>query len=200
MKFILTLTLTIITLFVNAQNFNDYEKLEKLGNDESIPNTKSVIYGNFRQRLGFSSGGFIQEIRIENTETHELFSFIVKPAFKSAKENTFCYILKPGTYSILNYYWVKSQWYGSKTFIEPIYKDIDATDDFNKKLKSGEIKETDLIPYVFTVKANSLNYLGTWNFDNGLVKFENDKETLDKEINKKYIKLNLLEAEIVIPD
>src|SRR6187397_3205362 len=82
----------------------------------------AVIYGNFIQRLGFNSGGFAQDIKIFNPETNKMFSLRVKPTFKSAKENTFCFIIKPGNYKIINYMYVESKVYGGKIFNEPVFK------------------------------------------------------------------------------
>lgn len=41
----------------------------------------AIIYGNFIQRLGFTSGGFPQDIRLENVDTKEIYRFRVKPTF-----------------------------------------------------------------------------------------------------------------------
>ena len=184
-------------MFANAQNF---KTLSELDNNETVPTGQAVIYGNFIQRLGFSSGGFPQDIRLINIETKELFTFRVKPTFKSAKENTFCYILKAGTYAIVNYWWTQSKWYGGKIFTEPIFKDIDATNNLEDKIKSGKIKETDLVQFTFTITENSLNYLGTWHFDKGLVTFTDDKQIFDTKIREKYKKLDLTTAKTVLPN
>ena len=157
-------------------------------------------YGNFIQRLGFSSGGFPQDIRLINTETKEIFTFRVKPTYKSAKENTFCYILKPGKYAIYNYWWTQSKWYGGKTFTEPIFKNIDNTNNLQAKINSGEIKDKDLLQYTFTVGENSINYLGTWHFDKGLVSFTDDKQNFDIKIAGRFKKLDLSKAETVLPN
>jgi hypothetical protein len=47
-------------------------KLDKVAKNDSVQKGQGVIYGNFIQRLGFSSGGFPQDIRLRNTETNEL--------------------------------------------------------------------------------------------------------------------------------
>ena len=197
MKYLISTTLIFITLFSYGQSF---KTLESFRNNDTIPPGKAAFYGNFIQRLGFSSGGFPQDIRVINVETKEVFTFRVKPAYKSAKENTFFYVIAPGTYSILHYWWIQSKWYGSKFFTEPILKGVDSKDDLEAKLKSGEVKESELERYSFTVTSNSLNYLGTWHFDTGIVSFTNDKEELDRRIKDRYMNINLLKATTILPN
>jgi hypothetical protein len=197
MKSLITTFLILTTIFSKGQTVN---KLEELGNNESIPTGKAVFYGNFIQRLGFSSGGFPQDIRLINIETNELLTFRVKATFKSSKENTFCFIIKPGKYAILNYFWVQSKWYGGKMFTEPIFKGIDATDKFEEKLNSGQIKQKDLAQFIFALEENSLNYLGTWHFDTGKVSFTNDKEQFDTKLKDKFKKIDITKAKIVLPE
>jgi hypothetical protein len=197
MKYTLTTILIFISIFTSGQNVT---ALAELGNNESIPSGYAVIYGNFIQRLGFSSGGFPQDIRLINTETKEILDFRVKPTFKSAKENVFCYAIKPGSYAILNYWWTQSKWYGGKMYTEPIFKGIDATDNLEQKLKSGQIKQEELIQFKFTINDNSLNYLGTWHFDKGLVSFTDDKIAFDSIIKDIYLKLDFSIANIILPN
>jgi hypothetical protein len=167
---------------------------------ETIPADSAVFYGNFIQRLGFSSGGFSQDITLYNFDTKEVFTFKVKPTFRSAKENAFFYVVKPGTYFIIYYSWIQSKWFGPVNFREPIFKGIDSGDDFKSKLISGEIKKSDLLQYSFTVTPNSLNYLGTWHFDTGMVSFSSDKSKLDSAFKDKYKKLDFSKALIILPN
>lgn len=85
-------------------------------------------------------------------------------------------------------------------FTEPIFKGIDATDNFESKINSGQIKTEDLEQFTFTVTRNSLNYLGTWHFDKGLVSFTDDKAEFDKVVKHKYTKLNFSTANLVLPN
>lgn len=183
-------------MFSNAQKTT----LRELSSKDSISNGNSIIYGNFIQRLGFSSGGFPQDITLKNIDSGEILIFRVKPTFKSAKENIFCYFIKPGNYMIENYWWTQSTWYGGKMFTEPIFKEIDATDNFEIKIKSGEINQDNLKRYTFKIEPNTLNYLGTWDFDKGLVRFKNDKADFDKKMSSKFKKLEFKNAETIIPD
>ncbi len=118
---------------------------------------------------------------------------------KSAKEKTFCFTLIPGEYEIIYYNYNQSTWYGAKLFGEPIFKDVIANEDLRLKLQSGELKESDLVRFKFTVKENSLNYLGTWHFDQPLVSFSDDKEILDKKMSKKNKKLDFDSANTALP-
>jgi hypothetical protein len=184
-------------MFSNAQNITT---LNELGSRDAIPKGKAVFYGKFIQRLGFSSGGFPQDIRLINTDTKEIFTFRVKPTFKSAKENNFCYLIKAGNYAILHYWWTQSKWYGGKIFTEPIFKGIDATDNLERKINSGQITQEDLVPFTFTLKENSLNYLGTWHFDKGLVSFSDDKLVFDNQIKDRYKSLDFSTAKTILPN
>ena len=196
MKYIASLILFFSALFVNGQN---YKTLNKLSYNSTVKPAQAIIYGNFIQRLGFSSGGYSQEIRIINLDTEELYSFTVKPAFKSAKENTFIYFIKPGNYAILHYWWPQSKWYGGKIFTEPIYKGIASTTDLDEKIKSGQISKDELKQFTFSVADNSLTYLGTWHFDKEIVEFKDKKLDLDTPLSKRFKKLNFSEAIIELP-
>ena len=191
------IVLIFLVVFVKAQNV---KKLDKVNTMDTIPTKGAIFYGNFIQRLGFSSGGFPQEIRLINLDTEEIFAFRVKPTFKSSKENIFIYFIKPGKYAILNYYWTKSKWYGGTMFTEPIFKNIDATDGFEQKIKAGEIKIDELKQFTFTITENSLNYLGNWNFEKGLVSFVNNKTAFDNLLKNKYKKLDFSKATIELPN
>lgn len=197
MKYLATTILIFLTMFAKGQNF---KTLGEVGSGDTISTGQAIIYGNFIQRLGFSSGGFPQDIRIINLDTKEVLTFRVKPTFKSAKENTFIYFIKPGNYAVLNYWWTQSKWYGGKMFTEPIFKGIDATDDFEKKIKSGQANQNELVQFTFAITENSLNYLGTWHFDKGLVSFTDDKIHFDNLVKSKSKKLDFSAAKTVLPN
>jgi hypothetical protein len=197
MKLFSSVILTLFTFLATSQN---YKSLDEFNKNDTIQKGQAVIYGNFIQRLGFSSGGFAQDIRIINLENNEISSFRVKPAYKSAKENIFCFTIPPGTYAIYNYWWTQSKWYGAKFFTEPIYKNLDARENLDAKIKSGELKREDLALFVFTISSNSLNYLGTWHFDNGLVNFSDEKLTLDTKLKDKYKFIDFSKANTVLPN
>lgn len=196
MKYLATMLLIFSALLVNGQKF---KWLNKLSYNSTIEPGKAIIYGNFIQRLGFSSGGFAQDIQIINLDTEERFYFTVKPALKSAKENTFIYFITPGNYIILNYLWTQSKWYGGKIFTEPIYKGIASTADLGEKIKSGQFSKDELKQFTFSVADNSLTYLGTWHFDNEIVEFKDKKLDLDRPLSKRFKKLNFSQAVIELP-
>jgi len=198
MRYLIALILGITILSAKGQEFI---QLEKVGSSDKVIENEAIIYGNFIQRLGFSSGGFPQDIRIQNVETNEIFRFRVKPIYKSKKENTFIFHIPTGNYKILVYWWTKSQWYGGKMFTEPIFKGVDtSTKDFKKKWENGKIKESDLEQYEFTIEKNTINYLGTWHFDTGLVSFSDDKESFDKEIMENFINLDFEKVVTNLPN
>src|SRR5690606_38236866 len=103
--------LLVISIFLSFSAYSqNIKSLNSVNVNETISGDNAIIYGTFIQRLGFSSGGFPQDIRIMNVETKEVSSFRVKPTFKSAKQNDFIYFIAPGKYIILNYWWTQSKW------------------------------------------------------------------------------------------
>lgn len=196
MKFFLTLTLLFVIQFSMSQNIR---RLEQLSNTDQTIENKAIIYGTFIQRLGLSSGGFPQDIQLRNLETEEIVSFRVKPTFKSAKQNTFIVYIEPGNYEILNYYWTKSMWYGGKTYTEPIFKAIDGFELIKKKDQSTDLSLAKFERYQFTLQADTLYYVGTWHFDQGIVSFTNDKETIDLTLSAHHRFLSFLKAITVLP-
>ncbi len=195
MRITLIIILGFTTMIVNGQ---DFIQLNKVNNNDNIIEGQSIIYGNFIQRLGFSSDGFPQDIRIQNIETNEICRFRVKPTFTSKRENIFAFHIKPDTYKIIVYWWTQSKWYGGEIFTEPIYKNINTTQNFKIKLEKGEIRKEDLKQFEFTISENTLNYLGTWHFNTGTVSFSNEKNKIDEMI--KFTKINLDNALIILPD
>lgn len=198
MKHVLIAILLIVSLGAVAQ---PGRRLEKLGTNDTIPAGQAAFYGQFIQRLKkFKSGGYPQDIRLINIETNEVFVFRVKSTFKTSKENQFCYLIEPGTYAILNYWWTESKWYGGKSYMEPIYKGEDSIFETERKIKNKEQRPDELVFFKFTVTENTLNYLGTWHFEDSPVFFTNDKEETDKEMQYKYKKLDFPASRIAIPD
>lgn len=198
MKHVLIAILLIVSLGAVAQ---PGRRLEKLGTNDTIPAGQAAFYGQFIQRLKkLKSGGYPQDIRLINIETNEVFVFRVKSTFKTSKENQFCYLIEPGTYAILNYWWTESKWYGGKSYMEPIYKGEDSIFETERKIKNKEQRPDELVFFKFTVAENTLNYLGTWHFEDSPVFFTNDKEETDKEMQYKYKKLDFPASRIAIPD
>lgn len=198
MKHLLIVILLIASFGTAAQ---PARRLETLGANDTIPAGQAAFYGEFIQRLKkFKSGGYPQDIRLINVETNEVLVFRVKSTFKTAKENPFCYLIEPGTYAILNYWWTESKWYGGKSYMEPIYKGEDSILETERKIKNKEQRPDELVLFKFTVTENTLNYLGSWHFEKSPVSFTNDKEQTDEEMQQKYKKLDFPASRIAIPD
>lgn len=195
-KYIALLFLAFTTIIAQGQNITRLESFKK---GDKVSKGQAVIYGTFIQRLGFSSGGFPQDITLKNIDTDEVFAFRVKSTFKSSKADNFIFYIKPGNYAILNYFWTQSKWYGGKMFMEPIFKAIDASNNFDQKIASGEINIDNLQQYTFTINENSLNYLGVWNFNTGLVSFIDNMNSFDEDFYTKYRNLDFTEAILNLP-
>lgn len=196
MKYSLTVFLIFFSLVTKSQH---YKGLREVSLGESSRKGYSIIYGKFIQRLGFSSGGFPQDIRLLNTETKEIITFRVKPIFKSARKNNFYFFIPAGHYAILNYWWTKSMVYGGEVHTETIYKKAKVKDSAEPGLKSGETNTEYQQYYRFTITENSLNYMGTWHFDTEQVSFTNDKEKMDRSTGYKYSNIDFSEAIINLP-
>lgn len=195
-KYITLLFLVFTALITQGQNITRLKSFKK---GDKIADGQAVILGTFIQRLGFSSGGFPQDIRLLNIDTDEIFAFRVKSTFKSSKADNFIFHIKPGNYAILNYFWTQSKWYGGKMYMEPIFKGVDASKDFDKKIATREIKVDDLQRYTFNIDENSINYLGEWNFNTGLVSFIDSKDSFDQNFYKKFKNIDFSEAKLNLP-
>jgi TonB family protein len=149
-----------------------------------------VVYGSCIQRLGFSSGSLAQYIRVVNVSTGRIFSFTVKPALRSRKENSFCYALPPGRYALYCYDFAASKWYGTELY----------TEGLQKAGAAAGIQPLSVTRYLFTVAPGGLHYLGTWNLEqaNTLV-ISNDKSTLDAQLAPHYKHLRFDEAIPTLP-
>lgn len=82
------ITLCLIAVNASAQK---YIRLKALEYNNTRKQVHGIMYGNFVQRLAFTSGGFPQDIRVMNIESNKIYTFRVKETFKSTKENFFCY-------------------------------------------------------------------------------------------------------------
>ncbi|MFT5386664.1 MAG: hypothetical protein ACI81W_004077 [Saprospiraceae bacterium] len=182
MKFLITIIAIIGTMSLFGQKTISIPKVDK--NTIEVKND-AIIYGNFIQRLGFSSGGFPQDIRLQNVETNQILTLRVKPTFQSKKENIMCFKIPKGEYIIHSYWWTKSKWYGGKVHDEPIYK----------VSNSKPIER-----FRFLIKEDKIYYIGTWDFDKSIVTFKNEKDNFDKLFKSKYKKLKVKNSEIVIPE
>ncbi len=193
------LLLLVFVLMATVVQGQKLIHLKPVAGSDFLKEGNSVIYGNFIQRLGFSSGGFPQDIRLYNLDTQEYFAMRVKPTFKSAKENRFCYFIKPGRYAIVNYYWTQSKWYGGKMFTEPIYKNLEASKTEALR-RDGNLTRADMKSYCFEVLPASIHYAGTWHFDKERVSFSDDKARIDEKVRTKYKKLDLTTAKTTLPE
>lgn len=195
---LITITLLLVTFSAVAQ---PGRRLEKAGENDAIPAGQAVFYGEFVQRLKkMKSGGYPQDVRLINVETNEVLIFRVKSTFKTSKENAFCYLIEPGTYAILNYWYTESKWYGGKSYMEPIYKGDDSILETERKIKNKELRPDELVLFKFTIKPNTLHYVGTWHFEQSPVFFTNEKDKTDEEMKDRYKKLEFSEARVGMPE
>ncbi|UYZ60954.1 energy transducer TonB [Hymenobacter latericus] len=153
-----------------------------------IPPDKGIVYGSCVQRLGFSSGGFGQYVRLVNLGTGKAVRLEVKPAFKSARSNSFCFAVPPGRYALHFYEYTESKWYGGETFTE------------NLRKAANPANAVAATRYVFTVAAGQVHYLGTWHFEQpGQPRFTDDKADLDARLRGTYKKLPFDAARTALP-
>lgn len=174
------------------------QRLEEVLPNDTLKAGQGIIYGSFLQRIGFTGLGFPQDIRIECLETRKKYTFRVKDAFKISKARTFLYHIPAGNYIILNYCWTQSKLLGSLMHTEPIYRGYSALEIY-KSSKFGDFFKERLQRFTFLVEAGTLNYLGTWHFDQPVVSFEEDKEVLERRLTGKYRHLNFIAANSALP-
>lgn len=177
-----TMLISILLLLSQSLFSQDYKPLERISAHQTIPEGQAIIYGSFIQRLGFSSGGFQQEMQLINIDTEERYTMTVKAAMSSAKETPFLYFIKAGRYAILNYLWIQSKWYGGKVFIEPVVKQ-DQAEPFTAAGDST-MQQVPTRRFVFEIKPGEVHYLGTWHFHTKEVTFTANKEAVDKKLLK----------------
>ncbi|WP_176133010.1 energy transducer TonB [Hymenobacter sp. CRA2] len=146
---------------------------------DALPADKGVVYGVFIQRLGFSSGGIGQYVRLYHLGTGRVMNILVKPVMKSRKDNEFCVALPPGRYALQAY-----QYNG-------------AVDNIRKSRRAGAVAAT---RYTFTVEAGQLQYVGTWHFEQaGPPRFTDDKAVTDEHLRDKFDKLPFGAARTTLP-
>jgi TonB family protein len=139
---------------------------------------KGLIYGSCVQRLGFSSGGVGQYVRLRNLNTDKVFRILVKPMMRSRAENEFCVALPPGHYALQQYEYS----YGIESL---------------RKASRGAITDT---RYSFVVQPGKLHYVGTWNFSTPQQpRFTDEKATLDTQLSGNYSKLLFADAVKALP-
>lgn len=135
-KHLTILSLTLLFLIPRYTSAQKFEKSKKVESPIELDDYTAIIYGLFIQRLGFTSGGFPQEIRVLNIVKNKIYTFNVKKTMSSSRENVFCYYIKPSIYKIISYSWTKSKWHGGEIHEEPIFKNIETScKDYNKKWK-----------------------------------------------------------------
>lgn len=198
MKYLFICAFLFTSLFTYGQKVR-ITPLEDADVGSVLKENQAIIYGSFIQRLTFWQTGYEQTIRIRNLETNELFSFEVKPRFRSRKENSFCVFIKPGTYEVVNFYYSKAKWYGTEDNIRAVFRGIDFEVNVKNKVDSGLIKREDLHRIVFKIENNTLTYLGQWHFESGAPSFSDEKATLDKKIKEDYVFLEFEKAVTVLP-
>ncbi len=187
----------LIPTAIYAQN-KELEIVWPVVKNEALQPGKSAIYGTFIQRLGFSSGGNPQDIILRHDSSGRIYTMRVKGTFKSAKENFFCFHLPSGKYTLLQYYWTKSKWYGGLVLLEPIAKNVNF-DEAKQLSDKGELSEERLQRYTFILLPNTLHYMGTWHFETATVSFTDDKQQLDEKVAKMYKRLSFPAAITTLP-
>uniref|UniRef100_UPI00292FC1E4 hypothetical protein n=1 Tax=Pedobacter gandavensis TaxID=2679963 RepID=UPI00292FC1E4 len=103
-----------------------------------------------------------------------------------------------GNYIILNYCWTQSKLLGSVIHTDPVFKGYSAADIYRTSTFGDFFKER-LERFIFYVAAGTLNYLGTWHFDQPVVSFEENRERLEKRLTGKYRHLNFIAGKVMLP-
>ena len=151
------------------------------------PADKGVLYGSCLQRLGFSSGGLGQYVRLVNLSTGQVFRINVKPAMRSRRENGFCYALPAGRYALSQYE------YSASPF------DIHA-ERLLKAVPTRSAAGVAATRYVFVLLPGQRHYVGTWNFVNADEPiFLDEKDLLDPTLRADQPATDLATAHLALP-
>lgn len=143
-----------------------------------LPADKGLVCGSCVQRLGFSSGGIPQYVRLRHLGAGKVVRISVKPTMRSRSENDFCVALPPGRYALQQY----EYGYGVEAL---------------RKHRTGALTDT---RYVFGVRAGQLSYVGVWDFSAPQQpRFRLDQAALAERINPTYTKLGFAEAVLALP-
>lgn len=194
MKYILTLILIALGTLAKGQFF---KLLDDVQPRDTIKPNYAIIYGFFLPRP-IRQPGKSQEIWLYNLDTKKRISLVVKLPFGRPKADEFVCFIKPGNYAIRNYWGLEPGL--TEDSPEPIYKGIDASGNFERKLKKAGIDKKTLTRYTFSVTANSINYLGTWDFRTGLVSFTDNKAELDNDLKSQFKRLDFSVANTILPN
>ncbi len=181
---ILLITLFIFVSTASAQPPTGVEEIQPY--TKTIRNGRAYIYGQFIQRLGFSSGGFSQYIKLYNLDDKHFYYINVKPSLRSKKLNRFHNSVPAGKYIVYSYEWTKSKWYGGLRTTEGVYKNATAK-ELDERQKSGiTIMESELERFILNIESGKVNYLGTWNFTDDKPVFTNEKQVADEDMQDTY--------------
>lgn len=154
-----------------------------------LPADRGLVYGSCIQRLGFSSGGIGQYVRLANLSTGKAVRIEVKPPLRSRAQNAFCYALPPGRYALYKYEFTVSKWYGGEMHEEELHK----------ALINGQPLNT--TRYEFAVVPGQLHYLGTWDLSQeSQPTFRNEKQLLDGQLGTVFKHPNLGQAVVALPE
>ncbi len=160
------------------------------GNRPHQPAGKGLVYGRFLQRLSNNTLGQGQYVRLVNMTTHKSIRINVKPVLKTVRENAFCYALPAGRYALFVYEFPDPAWSGLRIHLESI----------RKPPSNAMARTLSTTRYQFTVAADKLHYVGTWNLTNeNQPEFLNEKTLLDGDLQSEYEFLKFAEAELSIP-
>lgn len=154
-----------------------------------LPPNRGVIYGSCIQRLGSTSSGLGQYVRLANMTTGKTVSIQVKLTMRSCKESGFCYALPPGRYALYKYRYSISRWYGLEAQEEQLLKPSPAAGPAVSATR-----------FVFTAEAGSVSCVGAWDFtqENSPV-FLTDKARLDTELQPLFKNINFGGALLRVP-
>jgi hypothetical protein len=194
LKYILLIVLAVAAHDTNAQKLVRLRAVEPFDTPKKV---HGIMYGNFVQRLAFSSGGYPQDIRILNVDSGRLYTFEVKKTFKSAKENTFCYYIAPGNYVILNYRYIQSKWYGGMEFLEPVNRA--GADTLHIALNDSSHYPLEY-KFRFTILPASVTYVGTWDFSDPQARFRDEREDITPLMQRKYKKIDFCVSRTCVPE
>ena len=163
-----------------------YSLIPKVYWTDSLIQNKSIIYGRYFRRRGGGTSQTEHSIRIQNVKTGQKYTFIIKRRNQIKKSNVFICHIPPGTYQIINYKYTQENVIVT-TIVENVYNDLDIRQPgLRSKIKKGEINLKDYHRFEFTIKPNTINFMGEWNFEKGIPTFSDNKKNINTVMEKYY--------------
>jgi hypothetical protein len=196
------LTLILLLFACLQASAQKIQVLTDVGAGEPLRPGDAIIYSVFTPpNLNWGTG--MAYMAIYNVDTKK-YSYIQLMPYNTMKSKNFplCYHIIPGTYQLAFLIWSDYHIAYFRNRSGLIHKNSSYTDSAANRVNevlNGRITDT-ANRYTFTIKADTLYYLGNWDASNGVIKITNNRTDADKRLKKDYYILSFDEAVTELPE